>query len=67
MYRVYIVEFNNGERATMLTDLKDSETPEGALNAAYERFGKRRVKSVHESEYQQRIKNGTATKRTDGN
>lgn len=66
MYRVYIVEFNNGERATMLTDLPDSETTDGALNAAYERFGKRRVKGVHNSEYQERIKNGTAN-RTDRN
>lgn len=57
MYRVYIIEFHDGKHATMLTDLPDSEDEPGALRAAKERFG-RRVKGVHESEYQKRIKDG---------
>lgn len=66
MYRVYIVEFHDGEHATMLTDLPDCETVEGATIAAIERFG-RRVKGVHKSEYQERLKNGTGTKPAAGN
>lgn len=53
MYRVYIVKFSNGDSATMLTDLPDSESVEGATMAAIERFGARRVACVHASQYQQ--------------
>ena len=53
MYRVYTVEFRDGTSATMLTDLADSETVEGATNAAIERFGARRVANVHIPEYHQ--------------
>lgn len=56
MYRVYIIEFNDGERATMLTDLPDCVTIEGATEAAKERFGSR-VNKVYKSEYQERVKN----------
>lgn len=51
MYRVYTVEFRDGTSATMLTDLADSETVEGATNAAIERFGARRVANVHVPDY----------------
>lgn len=53
MYRVYTVEFRDGSKATMLTDLADSETVEGATSAAIERFGARRVLNVHVPDYHQ--------------
>lgn len=63
MYKIYNIEFKDGKHATMLTDLNDGATLEGARASAIERFGERRLKEVTESEYQKRLQNDQSNQR----